>query len=168
MRQVVVLEPAGSVLVIRQTSPGSGVTSVTTATNSSTISNNPHNVHDTHALTNSTVTSIASNDHNQNRIVVVRSASSMTPAVNTLRWYIVAWHRQEWPPMTSSQMRLFRIALLFHTLPSMTRITSNHRYRGSLECLQSLETFFLHLIVLAWWAFVDSVHVDICRFIFSD
>ncbi|KAK0084484.1 hypothetical protein PV325_006934 [Microctonus aethiopoides] len=73
MRQVVVLEPAGSVLVIRQTSLGpSGVTSVTTTTNPSLGGTNHHNGHDSHAISNGSV----SNDHNQNRIVVVRSSST--------------------------------------------------------------------------------------------
>ncbi|XP_054009181.1 uncharacterized protein LOC128892672 isoform X2 [Hylaeus anthracinus] len=72
MRQVVVLEPAGSVLVIRQTSLGGNVT--TGNTNSNAGSNN---VHETHGLANhAAVSTIASNDHNQNRIVVVRSSSS--------------------------------------------------------------------------------------------
>lgn len=72
MRQVVVLEPAGSVLVIRQTSLGSNVT--TGNTNSNAGSNNAH---ETHGLANhAAVSTIASNDHNQNRIVVVRSSSS--------------------------------------------------------------------------------------------
>nr|XP_031827709.1 circumsporozoite protein-like [Nomia melanderi] len=72
MRQVVVLEPAGSVLVIRQTSLGGGVT--TGNTNSNAGSNNGH---ETHGLGNhAAVSTIASNDHNQNRIVVVRSSSS--------------------------------------------------------------------------------------------
>ncbi|KZC10428.1 hypothetical protein WN55_01857, partial [Dufourea novaeangliae] len=72
MRQVVVLEPAGSVLVIRQTSLGGNVT--TSNTNSNAGSNNGH---ETHGLANhAAVSTIASNDHNQNRIVVVRSSSS--------------------------------------------------------------------------------------------
>ncbi|KAK1122344.1 hypothetical protein K0M31_009566 [Melipona bicolor] len=72
MRQVVVLEPAGSVLVIRQTSLGSNV--ATGNTNSNAGSNNAH---ETHGLANhAAVSTIASNDHNQNRIVVVRSSSS--------------------------------------------------------------------------------------------
>ena len=72
MRQVVVLEPAGSVLVIRQTSLGGNVT--TSNTNSNAGSNNAH---ETHGLANhAAVSTIASNDHNQNRIVVVRSSSS--------------------------------------------------------------------------------------------
>ncbi|OAD61059.1 hypothetical protein WN48_01127, partial [Eufriesea mexicana] len=72
MRQVVVLEPAGSVLVIRQTSLGSNV--ATSNTNSNAGSNNAH---ETHGLANhGAVSTIASNDHNQNRIVVVRSSSS--------------------------------------------------------------------------------------------
>lgn len=82
MRQVVVLEPAGSVLVIRQTSLGSNVT--TGNTNSNAGSNN---VHETHGLANhAAVSTIASNDHNQNRIVVVRSSSStcMTTTVSRL------------------------------------------------------------------------------------
>ncbi|KOC66546.1 hypothetical protein WH47_08939 [Habropoda laboriosa] len=72
MRQVVVLEPAGSVLVIRQTSLGGNV--ATGNTNSNAGSNNAH---ETHGLANhAAVSTIASNDHNQNRIVVVRSSSS--------------------------------------------------------------------------------------------
>jgi hypothetical protein len=78
MRQVVVLEPAGSVLVIRQTSLGSGV--------SGNVNSNP-GTNDTHALVNhAAVSTIASNDHNQNRIVVVRSSTSstcMTSSVST-------------------------------------------------------------------------------------
>ncbi|XP_066588029.1 calmodulin-binding transcription activator 2 isoform X2 [Prorops nasuta] len=71
MRQVVVLEPAGSVLVIRQTSIG--------GSNSNIVSNG---VHET--LANHAVSSIATSDHNQNRIVVVRSSSTSTsPCITT-------------------------------------------------------------------------------------
>ena len=99
MRQVVVLEPAGNVLLIRQTSLGGGngtnggvsvgsVTGITTTNNSVGSGLNHHNVHETHAsaLTNNAVTTaLASSDHNQNRIVVVRSSSSscMTSSVST-------------------------------------------------------------------------------------
>ncbi|KYN04132.1 hypothetical protein ALC62_04897 [Cyphomyrmex costatus] len=69
MRQVVVLEPAGSVLVIRQTSLGG----------SGNVNSSPTGTNDTHALVNhAAVSTIASNDHNQNRIVVVRSSTSST------------------------------------------------------------------------------------------
>lgn len=87
MRQVVVLEPAGSVLVIRQTSLGSNV--ATSNTNSNAGSNNAH---ETHGLANhAAVSTIASNDHNQNRIVVVRSSSStcMTTTVSRLIRFMV-------------------------------------------------------------------------------
>ncbi|KAF3429030.1 hypothetical protein E2986_13208 [Frieseomelitta varia] len=81
MRQVVVLEPAGSVLVIRQTSLGSNV--ATGNTNSNAGSNNAH---ETHGLANhAAVSTIASNDHNQNRIVVVRSSSSTCMTTTFLR-----------------------------------------------------------------------------------
>lgn len=79
---MVVLEPAGSVLVIRQTSLGGNV--ATSNTNSNAGSNNAH---ETHGLANhAAVSTIASNDHNQNRIVVVRSSSStcMTTTVSRL------------------------------------------------------------------------------------
>ncbi|XP_033219330.1 calmodulin-binding transcription activator 1 isoform X3 [Belonocnema kinseyi] len=76
MRQVVVLEPAGSVLVIRQTSLGGGVTGVTANANSIVGSTNSQKTNDSQALTNNTVNNLVSNDHNQNRIVVVRSSSS--------------------------------------------------------------------------------------------
>ncbi|KAI4472381.1 hypothetical protein M0802_016881 [Mischocyttarus mexicanus] len=77
MRQVVVLEPAGSVLVIRQTSLSSG--GGVTGTNNSNLSGN-NNLHDGHTLS---VSSNGSNDHNQNRIVVVRSSSTcMTTTVS--------------------------------------------------------------------------------------
>ncbi|KMQ94031.1 calmodulin-binding transcription activator [Lasius niger] len=74
MRQVVVLEPAGSVLVIRQTSLGSG---------SGNVGVNSTGTNDTHALVNHAVPTIASNDHNQNRIVVVRSSTSSTCMTNS-------------------------------------------------------------------------------------
>lgn len=79
---MVVLEPAGSVLVIRQTSlsGGGGVPG--------NVNSNPVATNDTHALINHTAVSnpIASNDHNQNRIVVVRSStSSSTCMTNTVR-----------------------------------------------------------------------------------
>lgn len=81
MRQVVVLEPAGSVLVIRQTSLGpSAVTSVTTTTNNTSIggcvttgNHHHHNAHDSH---HTVLSNNVTNDHNQNRIVVVRSSST--------------------------------------------------------------------------------------------
>lgn len=87
MRQVVVLEPAGSVLVIRQTSLGpSAVTSVTTTTNNTSIGgcvtaanhhhHQHHNAHDNHHTVVSNNVTTVSNDHNQNRIVVVRSSSA--------------------------------------------------------------------------------------------
>lgn len=77
MRQVVVLEPAGSVLVIRQTSLGNGGGNVGT---------NSTGTNDTHALVNhAAVPTIASNDHNQNRIVVVRSSTSSTCMTNSVR-----------------------------------------------------------------------------------
>ncbi|XP_051163662.1 uncharacterized protein LOC127283047 isoform X2 [Leptopilina boulardi] len=76
MRQVVVLEPAGSVLVIRQTSLAGGVTGVTTSTNSIVGSTNSQKTNDTQSITNNSVNNLVSNDHNQNRIVVVRSSSS--------------------------------------------------------------------------------------------
>lgn len=76
MRQVVVLEPAGSVLVIRQTSLGSG---------SGNVGVNSTGTNDTHALVNHAVPTIASNDHNQNRIVVVRSSTSSTCMTNSVR-----------------------------------------------------------------------------------
>lgn len=82
MRQVVVLEPAGSVLVIRQTSLGSNV-----ATGNANSNAGSNNAHETHGLANhAAVSTIASNDHNQNRIVVVRSSSStcMTTTVSRL------------------------------------------------------------------------------------
>ncbi|XP_024947333.1 putative uncharacterized protein DDB_G0283051 isoform X2 [Cephus cinctus] len=75
MRQVVVLEPAGSVLVIRQTSLGNGVTSVTTTSNTIAGSNS-HGGHEHRPLANGTVSTLSANDHNQNRIVVVRSSST--------------------------------------------------------------------------------------------
>jgi len=81
MRQVVVLEPAGSVLVIRQTSLGGGGVAATGNVNS-----NPTGTGDTHALVNhAAVSAIASNDHNQNRIVVVRSSTSSTCMTNSVR-----------------------------------------------------------------------------------
>ncbi|RLU27348.1 hypothetical protein DMN91_001149 [Ooceraea biroi] len=71
MRQVVVLEPAGSVLVIRQTSlAGGGV--------GGNVNSNPTGTNDTHLVNHAAVSTIASNDHNQNRIVVVRSSTSST------------------------------------------------------------------------------------------
>lgn len=80
MRQVVVLEPAGSVLVIRQTSLAGG------NANSGNPGGNPN---DNHPLANhhAAVSTIASSDHNQNRIVVVRSSSStcMTSSVRIPR-----------------------------------------------------------------------------------
>ncbi|XP_057336302.1 calmodulin-binding transcription activator 2 isoform X1 [Microplitis mediator] len=95
MRQVVVLEPAGSVLVIRQTSLGpSAVTSVTTTTNNTSIGgcvtaanhhhHQHHNAHDNHHTVVSNNVTTVSNDQNQNRIVVVRSssASCMTTGEN--------------------------------------------------------------------------------------
>lgn len=73
MRQVVVLEPAGSVLVIRQSSLGN-------------VGGNSTGTNDTHALVNhAAVPTIASNDHNQNRIVVVRSSTSSTCMTNSVR-----------------------------------------------------------------------------------
>lgn len=76
MRQVVVLEPAGSVLVIRQTSLGSG---------SGNVGSNSTGTNDTHTLVNhAAVPTIASNDHNQNRIVVVRSSTSSTCMTNSV------------------------------------------------------------------------------------
>lgn len=81
MRQVVVLEPAGSVLVIRQTSLGGGGVATTGNVNSS-----PTGTNDTHALVNhAAVSTIASNDHNQNRIVVVRSSTSSTCMTSSVR-----------------------------------------------------------------------------------
>lgn len=82
MRQVVVLEPAGSVLVIRQTSlGGSGV-----PTTGNVNSTNSAATNDTHALVNhAAVSTIASNDHNQNRIVVVRSSTSSTCMTSSVR-----------------------------------------------------------------------------------
>lgn len=80
MRQVVVLEPAGSVLVIRQTSLGGGGVATTGNVNSSSTGTN-----DTHALVNHAVSTIASNDHNQNRIVVVRSSTSSTCMTSSVR-----------------------------------------------------------------------------------
>ncbi|KAI4485372.1 hypothetical protein M0804_006877 [Polistes exclamans] len=84
MRQVVVLEPAGSVLVIRQTSLSNsgGGGGVTGASNVNLSANN--NGHDGHTLANHvSVSSNACNDHNQNRIVVVRSSSTcMTTTVD--------------------------------------------------------------------------------------
>lgn len=81
MRQVVVLEPAGSVLVIRQTSLSGGGVATTGNVNSSPTSTN-----DTHALVNhAAVSTIVSNDHNQNRIVVVRSSTSSTCMTNSVR-----------------------------------------------------------------------------------
>ncbi|KAL6423629.1 hypothetical protein ACFW04_010272 [Cataglyphis niger] len=75
MRQVVVLEPAGSVLVIRQTSLGN---------NGGNVGTNSTGTNDTHALVNhAAVPTIASNDHNQNRIVVVRSSTSSTCMTNS-------------------------------------------------------------------------------------
>jgi len=76
MRQVVVLEPAGSVLVIRQTSlSGTG-----------NVNSSPTGTSDTHALVNhAAVSTIASNDHNQNRIVVVRSSTSSTCMTSSVR-----------------------------------------------------------------------------------
>ncbi|XP_070153866.1 calmodulin-binding transcription activator 2 isoform X3 [Polyergus mexicanus] len=75
MRQVVVLEPAGSVLVIRQTSLGN---------NGGNVGTNSTGINDTHALVNhAAVPTIASNDHNQNRIVVVRSSTSSTCMTNS-------------------------------------------------------------------------------------
>lgn len=94
MRQVVVLEPAGSVLVIRQTSlgggngsgVGNGGTGLANTNNSIGVGSNHHNAHEAHAaLTNNGVsTALAPSDHNQNRIVVVRSSSStcMTSSVS--------------------------------------------------------------------------------------
>lgn len=77
MRQVVVLEPAGSVLVIRQTSLGN---------NGGNVGTNSTGTNDTHALVNhAAVPTIASNDHNQNRIVVVRSSTSSTCMTNSVR-----------------------------------------------------------------------------------
>lgn len=80
MRQVVVLEPAGSVLVIRQTSLGGGGVATTGNVNSS-----PTGTNDTHALVNHAASTIASNDHNQNRIVVVRSSTSSTCMTSSVR-----------------------------------------------------------------------------------
>ncbi|XP_012282752.1 calmodulin-binding transcription activator 2 isoform X2 [Orussus abietinus] len=66
MRQVVLLEPAGSVLVIRQTSLGNG--------NSSAGSNGTTN--ETAGLSNGGVSALSASDHNQNRIVVVGTSSA--------------------------------------------------------------------------------------------
>lgn len=63
MRQVVVLKPAGSVLVMRQTS-------INQTANITTNNTNNIRYNDNH-LNNNTL-----NDHNQNRIVVVRSSST--------------------------------------------------------------------------------------------
>jgi len=77
MRQVVVLEPAGSVLVIRQTSLSSG----------GNVNSNPST---NDALVNhAAVSTIASNDHNQNRIVVVRSSTSSTCMTSSVRTTLV-------------------------------------------------------------------------------
>ncbi|TGZ46222.1 Uncharacterized protein DBV15_09655 [Temnothorax longispinosus] len=79
MRQVVVLEPAGSVLVIRQTSLSGGGVATTGNVNSS-----PTGTNDTHALVNhAAVSTIASNDHNQNRIVVVRSSTTSSTCMTS-------------------------------------------------------------------------------------
>lgn len=67
MRQVVVLEPAGSVLVIRQHSLGSA-SSCATSQSTTTSSN---------ALEATAANTPA--DHNQNRIVVVRSSALQPP-----------------------------------------------------------------------------------------
>lgn len=83
------LEPAGSVLVIRQTSLGGGVT--TGNTNPNAGSNNGH---ETHGLGNhAAVSTIASNDHNQNRIVVVRSSSSTCMTTTVSRLIHCVWGR---------------------------------------------------------------------------
>ncbi|KAL2722757.1 calmodulin-binding transcription activator 2-like isoform X1 [Vespula squamosa] len=72
MRQVVVLEPAGSVLVIRQTSLSGGGGGGGGGGN-----NTNNNGHEGHTLANHVaVSSNASKDHNKNRIVVVRSSST--------------------------------------------------------------------------------------------
>ncbi|OXU27521.1 hypothetical protein TSAR_013596 [Trichomalopsis sarcophagae] len=75
MRQVVVLEPAGSVLVIRQHSLGSATTTNgSCATNQSTTASS-------NALEVTAANTPA--DHNQNRIVVVRSSALQPPAVTS-------------------------------------------------------------------------------------
>ncbi|XP_031783340.1 calmodulin-binding transcription activator 2 isoform X2 [Nasonia vitripennis] len=75
MRQVVVLEPAGSVLVIRQHSLGSATTTNgSCATNQSTTASS-------NALEVTAANTPA--DHNQNRIVVVRSSALQPPAATS-------------------------------------------------------------------------------------
>ncbi|XP_034950967.1 calmodulin-binding transcription activator 2 isoform X2 [Chelonus insularis] len=73
MRQVVVFEPAGSVLVIRQTSLGtSNVTNASNTVSNTSVETNHHTQHENHTIPNCVV----STDQNQNRIVVIRSSST--------------------------------------------------------------------------------------------